>query len=128
LTLLEERNIRPMLAETTEPFDSPDFFFEPKWDGMRCIAYIRNKKVELQNRNLTLVTKEYPELEGIPSGITSKTAVLDGEIVVLQKGIPSFEDLQKRFGSQTLSRTARTCSSASPSPRGEDPTSIVLFN
>jgi bifunctional non-homologous end joining protein LigD len=89
-----------MLAETSEPFDSPDFYFEPKWDGMRCIAYIQDHKMELQNRNLTLVTKAYPELESIPNSIATKTAVLDGEIVVLEKGLPSFEDLQKRFGVQ----------------------------
>lgn len=100
MTLLGERSIRPMLAETSDAFDSADFYFEPKWDGMRCIAYVENRSVELQNRNLKLVTKSYPELHEIPLKIASKTAVLDGEIVVLDKGLPSFDALQNRFGVQ----------------------------
>lgn len=89
-----------MLAETSDPFDSQDFYFEPKWDGMRCIAYVENRNLQLQNRNLKLVTKSYPELHKIPLNIASKAAVLDGEIVVLDKGLPSFENLQNRFGVQ----------------------------
>jgi len=87
-----------MLAQTADPFDSEQHLFEPKWDGMRCIAYCKDGKVELQNRNLRSVTKSYPELETIPSNVKSSRAVLDGEIVVLEKGLPSFELLQYRFG------------------------------
>jgi bifunctional non-homologous end joining protein LigD len=87
-----------MLAENSDPFDSSDYYFEPKWDGMRCIAYVQDRTVELQNRNLAIVTKSYPELQAIPTHIKSKAAVLDGEIVVLEKGLPSFELLQNRFG------------------------------
>jgi bifunctional non-homologous end joining protein LigD len=98
LTLLHERRIKPMLAENSDPFNSSDYYFEPKWDGMRCIAYVQHHTVEFQNRNLAIVTKSYPELQAISSHIKSNAAVLDGEIVVLEKGLPSFEILQKRFG------------------------------
>ncbi len=98
MTLLDERNIRPMLAQTSDPFDSEQHVFEPKWDGMRCIAYLKDGKVELQNRNLRNVTKSYPELETIANNVKSNRVVLDGEIVILDKGLPSFELLQYRFG------------------------------
>lgn len=98
MTLLDEKNIRPMLAQTADPFNSEQHHFEPKWDGMRCIAYIKDSKVELQNRNLRSVTKSYPELETIASNVKTNRAILDGEIVVLDKGLPSFELLQYRFG------------------------------
>ncbi len=98
MTLLDERHILPMLAETSDPFDSADYYFEPKWDGLRCIAYLRNRKVELQNRNLKMVTKSYPELGEIGGNIASKATILDGEIVILENGLPSFEALQNRFG------------------------------
>jgi DNA ligase D-like protein (predicted ligase) len=87
-----------MLAQTADPFDSKDHYFEPKWDGMRCIAYLRDHTVALQNRNLANVTKSYPELETIPNNIKSDMAILDGEIVVLENGLPNFELLQNRFG------------------------------
>jgi DNA ligase-1 len=95
---MDERNIRPMLAQTADPFDSEEHYFEPKWDGMRCIAYLQGRKLQLQNRNLTDVTKSYPELDPILANVESKSAILDGEIVVLEKGLPSFDLLQNRFG------------------------------
>lgn len=87
-----------MLAETADPFDSLDHYFEPKWDGMRCIAFVHEHKVELQNRNLAMITRSYPELQAIHAGIKSNAAILDGEIVVLDRGLSSFESLQTRFG------------------------------
>ena len=98
MTLLDERSIRPMLAQTADPFNSEQHVFELKWDGMRCIVYLKDGKVELQNRNLKNVTKSYPELETIGSNVRANMAILDGEIVVLEKGLPSFELLQYRFG------------------------------
>ena len=65
---------------------------------MRCIAYFQDQRLEFQNRNLANVTKSYPELETIHNNLKSKAAVLDGEIVVLEKGLSSFELLQNRFG------------------------------
>jgi len=96
--LLDEHNISPMLAKTSDPFDSKDYYFEPKWDGMRCIAYFRGRKIELQNRNLTDMTRTYPELTIISENVKSNRVVLDGEIVVLKNGLPDFELLQSRFG------------------------------
>jgi len=87
-----------MLAETSEPFDSPDYYFEPKWDGLRCLAFVRGRKVDFQNRNLRNVTRSYPELAEITRHIALHSAILDGEIVVLERGLPSFEKLQNRFG------------------------------
>ena len=98
MTLMDERNIRPMLAQTTEPFDSDRHYFEPKWDGMRCIAYLESGTLELQNRNLKNITRSYPELKAIIGQVKSSSAILDGEIVVLERGLPSFDLLQSRFG------------------------------
>ncbi len=89
--------IRPMLAGTSEPFDSPKHLFELKWDGMRCIAFLEESELRLQNRNLRIVTQSYPELQILTKAIKHKSAILDGEIVVLENGIPSFGKLQNRF-------------------------------
>lgn len=98
MTLLQTRNILPMLASTAKPFDSGNYYFEPKWDGLRSIAYVQDGKVEFQNRNLRFVTRSYPELSAITCKIRARTAILDGEIVILRGGLPSFEMLQNRFG------------------------------
>ncbi len=104
MTLLDERRIVPMLAKTGDPFNSKEYYFEPKWDGLRCIAYIEKGEVAFQNRNLRLVTDSYPELTEIPRNVEAKSAILDGEIVVLENGLPSFESLQHRFGIDATAR------------------------
>ncbi len=86
-----------MLAGTSKPFDSKEYLFELKWDGMRCIAFLENGELRLQNRNLRIVTQSYPELQVLTQSIKHKSAIIDGEIVVLDNGIPSFGRLQNRF-------------------------------
>ena len=105
MTLFQERPIPPMMAKDGKPFDSPNHLFETKWDGLRAILFLRQKKLELQNRNLRDVTVSYPELQSLPETINAKSAILDGEVVVLnEKGIPDFGRLQNRFGHTDLKR------------------------
>ena len=60
------RKIEPMLASSAdEPFDSPQFTFEPKWDGVRTLAFVDGGEVRLQTRNLLDCTKQYPEAHEI---------------------------------------------------------------
>lgn len=99
--------IKPMLARRAEePFDSKDFIYELKWDGTRCIAYIENGVIRLQNRRLIDITYRYPEFEGIPGSIRASNVILDGEIVVLQEGIPDFKRLQSREQTDDTHRIA----------------------
>ncbi len=32
--------VQPMLAKLGQPFDSPDYLFEIKWDGTRCLCFV----------------------------------------------------------------------------------------
>src|SRR5437762_2506510 len=92
--------IVPMLAASAnEPFDSPDFTYEPKWDGVRTIAFVDGGEVRLQTRNLLDCTKQYPEATQAAEALTGAYhAILDGEIVALEpKGVPSFQRLQPRM-------------------------------
>jgi bifunctional non-homologous end joining protein LigD len=99
LTLFDQRPIRPMLADTREPFDSKDYVFEVKWDGMRALVFKNGPRIELQNRNLRDVTAGFPELQELRNGIRAAKAIIDGEAVVLgDNGTPEFGRLQNRFG------------------------------
>jgi len=105
--------IKPMLSTLVdEPFNSKDWAFEVKWDGVRSILFFNKLKrtLELQSRNGRFITHRYPELvmalksEPITSSNHSaincnESAILDGEIVVLDKrtGIPSFQNHQRRM-------------------------------
>ncbi len=83
-----------MLAHAGTPFSDPGWLFEVKWDGTRALCHI-NETVTFVNRRGVDMTYRYPELGAIPGNVTTP-CVLDGEIVVLKEGIPSFQDLQKR--------------------------------
>ena len=49
-----------MLAEPAkEPFNNPDWTFEPKWDGIRIVAYIHDSRVPLLSRNLQNFTRSF---------------------------------------------------------------------
>jgi len=104
------RQIPPMLAKASAPFNNPDYLFEIKWDGERAIAFVEDGKiVRLQNRRLQDVSTRYPEIIGSP--VEANEAILDGEIVLLEKdGKPSFSKLAQRshvqdpFKIQLLSR------------------------
>ncbi len=99
MTLFDQRPIRPMLAKTGKPFDDENYFFEPKWDGLRALLFLHEGKLELQNRNLRSATGSYPEIQKLERSIRAKTAIIDGEVVVLgENGTPNFGHLQARFG------------------------------
>jgi bifunctional non-homologous end joining protein LigD len=102
--------IHPMLATTIEePFDSPDWLFEIKWDGYRAVAFIENGKVRLISRNQNELTARYPELRDLAKSVQAKTAILDGEVVALdEQGRASFSLMQQRTGFRPGGRRAAT--------------------
>ena len=101
--------INPMLATLTkEAFSDPNWIFEFKWDGIRAVGFLKNKKVQLVSRNAKEFAFRYPELSSLPKWIDAENAILDGEIVALtDKGIPSFQLLQQRMGLNAKSEIAR---------------------
>ena len=86
---------KPMLAVSGQPFDSPDWIFEPKIDGTRCIALVSSGAAHLYNRRGLDVTYRYPELEKALAG-SCHSCILDGEIAVFADGKPSFHSLAQR--------------------------------
>ncbi|MDD4774264.1 MAG: RNA ligase family protein [Eubacteriales bacterium] len=96
MDLFEEKNIKPMLIGAgAEAFDSPDYIFELKLDGERCLAYLDASSTELRNkRNVKMLTK-VPELSDIHRHI-KKRCILDGELLVIKDGKPDFYEIQRR--------------------------------
>ncbi|WP_394677128.1 DNA ligase D [uncultured Sphingobacterium sp.] len=87
--------VQPMLATLIdEPFDDQNWVYEVKWDGYRAVAFMKNGKIELKSRNdKSFNEKFYPVYDTLKS--IAINAVLDGEIVVLEKnGTANFAALQ----------------------------------
>jgi len=96
MDLFAEKNIEPMLiAQIQEPFDDPEWIYELKLDGCRCIAYMERDRVILRNkRNMELLPR-FVEMKDIYQQAADR-CVLDGELVVMVGGVPDFYELQKR--------------------------------
>jgi bifunctional non-homologous end joining protein LigD len=91
--------IAPMLSKATDLVpSSKDYIYEIKLDGQRTIAEVGRKSLLLYTRSFQKVTERYPELNELHECLQGKTAILDGEIVALLDGIPSFGLLQQRMG------------------------------
>lgn len=92
-------SVVPMLAKLAPlPASDEGWGVEVKWDGVRAIAYCRPGRIELQSRNLNVVTPQYPEVRRISRQLGARDAVLDGELVAFdEQGRPSFERLQQRI-------------------------------
>lgn len=95
-----------MLAVSSLPFDSKKHLFEIKWDGYRGLAYLDNSTI-IRSRNLLDLTPKFPELSGLHQQIKKLPALLDGEIVVLENGKPSFAGLQSRGRMNVMKRISR---------------------
>ncbi len=92
--------IQPMLATLVDdPFSNAEWIFETKWDGFRSVCFVKNGKSRFVSRNQIDMTPQYPELVNVAKQVAAKEAILDGEIVALDKdGMPRFQLLQPRVG------------------------------
>ena len=90
------KEITPMLATLADaPFELDGWFFEPKLDGVRAIAYVKNGDCRLSSRTLNDLTVKYPAIAEKLS-VYNENYVFDGEVVALDEaGKPSFQLLQQ---------------------------------
>jgi hypothetical protein len=71
------------LVNVREPFDHPEWLFEPKWNGLRALAYIEQGQSRLVSRR-GHIYKAWPHLaEEIAGSVRCENAVLDGELCCL---------------------------------------------
>ncbi len=91
--------MQPMLATANDDGASPPsgeaWMHEVKWDGMRVVAEVADGRLRLSSRNGNAVSAAYPEL--VVGDHLPADAVLDGEVVALDGGLPSFATLATRI-------------------------------
>src|SRR5579864_5757580 len=85
-------------ASAEAPFSSPEYLFEVKWDGLRCMVFRDpDGRVRLQDRAFRDLTADLPEVVAaarrIPPG-----SVIDGELVATDNdGRPDYPRLRERL-------------------------------
>ena len=112
----------PMLAEGGgHPFDDPAWWFEPKLDGIRCLAEMTTGDTVLRSRTGRDMTAQYPELHMVHELVDEVNAVIDGEIVAFDaSGRNSFETLQQRMNLANPRQIERM--------RAQIPVALVVFD
>jgi bifunctional non-homologous end joining protein LigD len=91
--------LAPMLAVTAPglPADADRFGFEPKLDGFRGLAFVEGGRLRLRSRSGAPMHDWLPELAVLGQALPGRRLILDGEVVALAHGRPSFEALQQRM-------------------------------
>ncbi len=98
MTLPVRPPVSPMLAKLTRELPRADgLFYEPKWDGFRCIVFRDGDDVELGSRNEKPLTRYFPELVEALRRELPKRCVLDGEVVIAGPGGLDFDALSQRI-------------------------------
>jgi ATP-dependent DNA ligase len=94
--------VEPMLAKAVHAVDEVPakvgpVFYEPKWDGFRCIVFRDGDEVELGSRNDRPLTRYFPELVAPLRAALPDRCVIDGEVVIVNDNGIDFDALQLRL-------------------------------
>ncbi len=107
-----EKDLHPMMATSSDTLpEGADWIYEVKWDGVRSLCFVEKDNVRLISRNGTAMQQTYPELAALAESLAADTAIVDGEIVLLDElGRPSFSLLQPRMmaGAKSAATLARS--------------------
>jgi bifunctional non-homologous end joining protein LigD len=116
------KSVQPMLATlATHPPPGDSWLYEVKWDGVRALCFIQDGQLGIFSRSGKRCEQQYPELSVLPRHVNAASAVLDGEIAVLDdKGRSSFNLIQPRISVTDANAVAHLSRST--------PASLFLFD
>lgn len=94
---LWNKDIKPMLlGEIEEVFDSKEYLYEVKYDGIRVLVFVSKDKVVIRSRYGIDITGLFPEMR-VLCKMVKGNVIFDGEIIMLDNNKVSFSKLQKRI-------------------------------
>src|SRR6266446_4758294 len=121
---LSFKSLEPMYASIGTEIPGKGWTFEPKYDGIRVLAFATPPGVKLITRNGKDKAEQFPEIVSALKKLTSQTKrplVLDGEIVALANGEPArFQELQGRIQVKQSQLIARYSAAT--------PAALILFD
>ena len=90
--------ITPMEARLVDALPAgPEWAYEPKWDGFRCIAYRDGGAVKLLSKSGKPLGRYFPEVVVMLENLAERRFVLDGELTIATGDSLSFAALQMRL-------------------------------
>ena len=94
---LWNKDIKPMLlGEVEEVFDSKEYLYEVKYDGIRVLVFVSKDKIVIRSRYGIDITGLFPEMK-VLCKMVKGNVIFDGEIIMLDNNKVSFSKLQKRI-------------------------------
>lgn len=75
----------------------PEWEYEPKWDGFRCLAFRDGDEIHVRSKSGQALARYFPEIVESLLKIEASQFVLDGELVVIQNQTLSFDTLLQRI-------------------------------
>src|SRR6476659_5489306 len=75
----------------------PEWQYEPKWDGFRCLVFRDGDTISLQSKSGKPLTRYFPDVVEMVRALKPRHFVLDGEIVVPEGKVFSFDALLQRI-------------------------------
>ena len=101
--------IEPMLATLTdERFSDPDWIYERKLDGVRCLVFCTSGTIRLMSRNKHQMNETWPDLVDELEASQVRSFIADGEIVAFEGNQTSFQRLQQRIGVEDADKARNT--------------------
>ena len=116
------KSVTPMMASLVDKPPSGDqWLYEVKWDGVRALCFIEDKQLGIYSRSGNRCDQQYPEISVLPHYLDAATAIVDGEIAVLdENGRSSFSLIQPRIAVSDPNSIAHLSRSA--------PATLFLFD
>lgn len=109
----------PMLATKGDHVPTgTGWIHEVKWDGMRVLVDRTADRLRIWSRNENDVTVSFPELHALAE--VGADFLLDGEVVALGEGVPSFGALADRMHVRDAGRAGRLAST--------NPVTLIAFD
>jgi len=98
MTLALPTDYAPMEAKLVAALPvGPQWQYEPKWDGFRCLAFKDGADVDLRSKAGQPFNRYFPEIVAAMQALPVPRCVLDGELVVPNAGTLSFDELLMRI-------------------------------
>jgi ATP-dependent DNA ligase len=90
--------VPPMDAQSVDKIPvGPEWQYEPKWDGFRCLLFRDRTWIYLQSKAGKPLNRYFPEVAEAALRLKAEQFVLDGELVVPRGRTFSFDDLLQRI-------------------------------
>jgi len=120
MSLPVPRSLAPMEARIVDELPiGPQWQYELKWDGFRCLAFRDEAVVDLRSKSGQPLGRYFPELVSALAALRPRRFVMDSEIVVPTERGLSFDALLQRI---------HPAQSRIDKLSGETPAAMIVFD